>query len=49
MTLQTFQQKAEPLSPDWFDETHDSVLILQSRECEENEHFTAPDAHYGLA
>ena len=22
--------------PDWFDDNHDSLLILQSRDCEEN-------------
>ena len=40
MTLRSIQMQRElPLTtqgPDWFDDNHDSMLILQSRDHEEN-------------
>jgi hypothetical protein len=39
-------QREYPLTmpcPDWFDDNHDSLLILQSRDCEENGHSPQPE------
>jgi hypothetical protein len=39
-------QREYPLTmpcPDWFDDNHDSLLILQSRDYEENGHSPQPE------
>jgi hypothetical protein len=47
MTLELTQR--QPERPDWFDETHDSVVILEGRECEENQLISAPEGSYWIA
>jgi hypothetical protein len=47
MTLELTQRQSE--RPDWFDDGHDSVLILESREYEENESSPVPESHYAIA
>jgi len=48
MTPKPIQVRSEhPLtkpSPDWFDDNHDSLLILLSRDCEENGLSPQPEA-----
>jgi hypothetical protein len=50
MTLKTIQMQREyPLTtqgPDWFDDNHDSMLILQSRDYEENGLSPQPEVSY---
>ena len=38
MTAKAINMRSElnPQSPDWFDENHDSLLILQGRDYDEN-------------
>jgi len=48
MTRSSIQVRPEYLpttqSPDWFDDNHDSLLILQSRDYEENGVSPQPEA-----
>jgi len=48
MTPKAIQARSEhpptQQSPDWFDDNHDSLLILQSRDYEENGFSPHPEA-----
>ncbi len=47
MTAKAINMRSEltPQSPDWFDENHDSLLILQGRDYDENGFLPSPNLH----